>query len=360
MRMNVQAIICNISFPKTTRELEWFIKENGCFNVEDILYDETVEWTVPQWALPGDIVFFFHAKTAIQIIRKLEIEIDRNRELYDYKILTDGLKRARKLYDLYGGKIFAVGRILGAPFYDKEFNQSELHWRGRVYAEIGDIHIFENPVNINMFSGFIMISRQSSITAVFGENFELLKKLLSEMNKIPDYLIESRANPIPLNTINDENWLELAQQYRCSFFLEIQFRKFYVDYLLKGISDIKKLFSECACFRKGKLVGYADNCICFNGQLCFVEVKLNFDTERNFIEQLLRYCNVEGVMLEKGRKCCENIEQKFVIVIDTRRIGIFNSDSKNITFIANLDSLRTEKDLSALRYAILDFMKRPT
>ena len=56
----------------------------------------------------------------------------------------------------------------------------------------------------------------------------------------------------------------------------------------------------------------------------------------------------------------ENIEQKFVIVIDTRRIGIFNSDSKNITFIANLDSLRTEKDLSALRYAILDFMKRPT
>ena len=49
-----------------------------------------------------------------------------------------------------------------------------------------------------------------------------------------------------------------------------------------------------------------------------------------------------------------------MIVIDTRRIGIFNSDSKNITFIANLDSLRTEKDLSALRYAILDFMKRPT
>lgn len=317
--MNVQAIICNISFPKTTRELEWFIKENGCFNVEDILYDETVEWTVPQWALPGDIVFFFHAKTAIQIIRKLEIEIDRNRELYDYEILTDGLKRARKLYDLYGGKIFAVGRILGAPFYDEEFNQSELHWRGRVYAEIGDIYIFENPVNINMFSGFIMISRQSSITAVFGENFELLKKLLSEMNKIPDYLIESRANPIPLNTINDE-----------------------------------------ACFRKGKLVGYVDNCICFNGQLCFVEVKLNFDTERNFIEQLLKYCNVEGVILEKGRNCCENIEQKFVIVIDTRRIGIFNSDSKNITFIANLDSLRTEKDLSALRYAILDFMKRPT
>lgn len=47
-------------------------------------------------------------------------------------------------------------------------------------------------------------------------------------------------------------------------------------------------------------MGYADNCIWFNGQLCFVEVKLNFDTERNFIE----------------------------------------------------------RDLSALRYAILDFMKR--
>ncbi|MDE5892721.1 MAG: hypothetical protein K2H45_07365, partial [Acetatifactor sp.] len=221
--MNVQAIINNISFPKSIDELEWFIKEHGCFNVEDVLYDEIIEWTVPKWILPNDIVFFFHAKTAIQIIRRLENELVKNKEMYDYGILMDGLRHARKLYDLYGGKIFAVSRVIGAPFYVEE--EGELvHWRGRIYAKIGDIQILENPVDISNFSDFIMISRQSAITAVLGENFEKLKKIVSAFNKVPNYFLDSKANPIPLNTINNKNWLKLTQEYRRSFFLEIQFR----------------------------------------------------------------------------------------------------------------------------------------
>lgn len=355
--MNVQAIINNISFPKTVKELEWFIKEHGCFNVEDILYDETIEWTVPKWVLPDDIVFFFHAKTAIQTIRKLESELRKNKELYDYEVLMNGLKHAKKLYNQYGGKIFAIGRVTGAPFYDGEFRQEELHWKGRIYAEIGEIQVLENPIDINMFSDFIMLSRQSAITAVLGENFDMLKKLISKTNVAPQYLIESRANPIPLNTINNKNWLEVTQRYRSSFFLEVQFRKFYVDYLLQAIADKKKIFSECACFKKNKLVGYADNCIWFNGKLSFVEVKLNFDTERNFTVQLMKYCNVESTILEKGKRYFENIEQTFIIIIDTRRIGIFDALTNNISFISNLDSIKTADDLLDLRYAMLEFMK---
>ena len=354
--MNVQAIINNISFPKTIDELEWFIKDHGCFNVEDILYDKIIEWTVPKWMLPNDIVLFFHAKSAIQIIRRLEIELEKNKELYDYDILMDRLKHARKLYDLYGGKIFAVSRVIGAPFYVKE--ESELvHWKGRIYAEIGDIQILENPVDISAFSDFIMVSRQSAITAVLGENFETLKKIVSTTNKVPNYFIESKANPIPLNTINDKNWLKLTQEYRRSFFLEIQFRQFYVDYLLREIADKKKIFSECACYKKRKLVGYADNCIWLNRKLCFVEVKLNLETERNIIEQLIRYSDVESTILEKGNHFSKNIEQKYVIVIDTRSIGVFNTLSKQISIIADLDFIKDKSDLCNLRHDIIAFMK---
>lgn len=354
--MNVQAIINNISFPKTIDELEWFIKEHGCFNVENVLYDGITVWTVPKWILPNDIVFFFHAKTAIQIIRKLEIELEKNRELYDYEILMNGLKHARTLYDLYGGKIFAVSRVIGDPFYIEE--ESEIvHWRGRIYAEIGYIQILANPIDISAFSDFIMLSRQSAITAVLGENFELLKKIISATNKVPRYFIKSKANPIPLNTINNKNWLKLTQEYKRSFFLEIQFRQFYVDYLLKEIADKKKIFSECACYKEKKLVGYADNCIWFNGKLCFVEVKLNFDTERNIIEQLIRYSDVESTILEKGKRSFDNIERKYVIVIDTRSIGVFNALSKQISIIANLDFVKDKSDLSDLRYNIIKFMK---
>lgn len=354
--MNVQAVINNISFPKTIAELEWFIKEHGCFNVENVLYDEITEWTVPKWILPNDIVFFFHAKTAIQIIRRLEIELEKNQELYDYELLMNGLKRARGLYDLYGGKIFAVSRVIGSPFYIDD--ESEIvHWRGRIYAEIGDIQILENPVDISAFSKFIMVSRQSAITAVLGENFETLKKIVSANNKMPNYVIESRANPIPLNSINDKNWFKLTHEYRRSFFMEIQFRQFYVDYLLREIADKKRIFSECACYKDKKLVGYVDNCMWFNKKLCFVEVKLNLDAERNIIEQLTKYSNVESTILEKENNIFDNIEQKYVIVIDTRNIGVFNVLSKQISIIADLDFIKDKSDLYNLRHDIIAFMK---
>lgn len=353
--MNVQAIINNISFPKTVDELEWFIKERGCFNVENILYDDRVEWTVPRWILPNDIVFYFHAKTAIQTIRRLEIEIEKNQELYDYDTLMDGLDRARRLYELYGGKIFAVSRVIGAPCHVDDESKI-VHWKGRIYAEIGDIQILENPIDINDFSDFIMLSRQSAVTTVLGENFERLKRMISGTNKVPKYFMNSRANPIPLNTINDKNWLTLTQEYRRSFFLEIQFRRFYVDYLLREISDKKKIFSECACYREKKLVGYADNGIWFHKKLCFVEVKLNIDTERNIIEQLTKYTNVDYAILNKDEQYFDNIEQRYVFVIDTRHIGIFDTELKNISLMADLDMIKNKSDLCKLRNDMIAFI----
>lgn len=55
--MNVQALINNISFPKTLDELKYFALERGCYDIEDILYNNVVEWTMPKWATIGDIVF---------------------------------------------------------------------------------------------------------------------------------------------------------------------------------------------------------------------------------------------------------------------------------------------------------------
>ena len=71
--MNVQAFISNISFPRTIEELRVFVEDVGQFNVEEILTCSETEWTVPKWAVKGDIVLFFHAKTAIQRIRHLKL-----------------------------------------------------------------------------------------------------------------------------------------------------------------------------------------------------------------------------------------------------------------------------------------------
>jgi hypothetical protein len=354
--MNVQALINNISFPKTIGELEFFVKEEGYFDVEAIFLFPTVEWTMPKWAIKNDIVFFFHAKTAIQTIRRLESELKKNKEQYDYETLLEGLKHARDLYDLYGGKIFAIGRVLDSPFYDDGEWQDVLHWRGKIYAEIGDIHILQNPVDIAEFSNFIMVSRQSAITSVVGEDFERLKNVISAKNELPTYVVESKATPLPLNKINGDNWMELTQEYRRMFFLEIQFRKFYVDYLLKEIADKKKIFSECECYKDNRAVGRVDNCIWLNGKLCFVEVKLNFDAERDFVGQLMKYSYVEMALMDKEKRYADCIEQEHIIVIDTREIGVFDARSKQVSIITALDRLKSRANLTTLRNKIISFI----
>ena len=93
--MNIQAFINNISFPKSLEELELFI--DG-FNVEEILTVKETEWTAPKWAVKGDIVFFFHAKTAIQWISKLETQLRREKgEMPDkkYNDFKNALIRSR-------------------------------------------------------------------------------------------------------------------------------------------------------------------------------------------------------------------------------------------------------------------------
>ena len=351
--MNVQSVINNISFPKTIKELEHFVDEVGHFNVEDVLLSSTVEWTMPKWTLTNDIVFFFHAKTAIQSIRRLESELNRNIGIDNYDMLLQGLRHARDLYSKYGGKIFAIGHVLGRSFYDDGEWQEGVHWRGRVYAEIGDITILQNPVKIDEFSSFISVSRHSAITPVVGTDFEKLKEIIARLNTIPSYLKESHASPLQLSCIDRRNFMKLSQNYRRSFFLEIQFRKFYVDFLLSAIADKKRIFAECACYRAGKLVGYADNGIYFNGKLTFVEVKLNFDAEPKLLEQLSKYTCVDSTTLEKTRSYSGDIEKNYVIAIDTKRIVLFSAKTKELLFITELDQLKNETDLLKLRRSLI-------
>lgn len=353
--VNVQAVINNISFPKSLDELRYFAYDVGRFDVEDILHNSETEWTMPKWAMPNDIVFFFHAKTAIDIIRRLEIQVERENPK-DRSSLLYHLQRARALYNKCGGKIFAVGRVLHRPFYDDFADNEGLHWKGKIYAAIGNVYVLENPVDISEFSDFIFVSRQSAITAVLGEDFEKLKKLILRKNALPTYVIESRATPMPLKDIDPRNWLQVTRAYRRSFFLEVQFRRYYVDYFLKSIGDTKRIFSECACYRGGSLTGYADNCIRIDGKLCVVEVKLNISTESKLEEQLKQYCYLDEISLEKERRSADRLIRDRVLVIDTEKLYIYKAENKTFTEIMDLDLLEKNEDLPMARKCVIQHL----
>ena len=354
---NVQAIINNVSFPKSLDILRKELGDKGEFDIELLKEAEIVDWTVPKWVVEGDIVFFYHAVTAIQSITRMKTELRANPSMADGEEINELLRRGRALYHLYGGKIFAVGRVVERPYTDDWEQQADMHWNSRIYAEISDLYFFKTPLDKENFFNFINISRRSAVTPVFGEDYEKLKEAAAVKNQLPEYVQNSRSVPIPLCRINKDNWIELSREYRRSFFLEMQFRKFYVDFLLPWIGDRKTFYSECACYRGTICTGYADNCIRIKGQLCFVEVKLNVNTEKNLSSQLNRYCHADSVVLEKnGEKQYKNIMQNRMLIIDTESIGIFDSQGDHIITLEKLDNIVSVSDLKQLKekiYAVL-------
>ncbi|MBQ2661195.1 MAG: hypothetical protein IJF80_00905 [Clostridia bacterium] len=360
----VQSFINNISFPKTLDELYWFAEEHGCYPVEDILQEAETVWTSPRWAKIGDIVFFMHSKTAKSTITKLRTQLYNERDNISkekFKTLIDWINRGLGLYKLYGGKIFAIGEVIGAPQYISDFDEDYeettfYHWGSRIYAEI-EVSLLDTPIDISEYNDFILVSRQSGITPVFGKEFIQLKELICSKNDVPQYFMESEATPLPLTKINSENWLGITEEYRRSFMLEAQFRSYYVDYLLRAISDRKTIYKECRCVKQDSPNTFADNVIYINGKYLPVEVKLSIKTEANIKTQVENYCNTDEIYIDSKRNVKITPSQVYnrnVMIIDTDNIYIFDSDACELRHILCLNDLTTDSDLKKLKSALIN------
>ena len=269
----VQSFITNISFPTSLEELYKYVhlfdieKVLGCSYSDfiddyDKYNDSTYEsrgvcWTAPKWCKKGDIVFFMHSKTANAKIRKLRKELLNKRESLSsnyFWTMMNALIRADKLHNTYGGKIFAIGKVSGKIINDPNSNGDTQHWKSSIYAPIDSIFLLEYPIDISEFNTKIMVSRQSSITCVSGDNFEYLKKIILHKNMIVEpYFENAVADPLPLYKISDDNWLAVVNKHRRSFFLEEQFRTYYVNRFLDSWVIIKHFIGNALAKRLARL-----------------------------------------------------------------------------------------------------------
>ncbi len=362
----VQSFISNISFPKSLEEVLYFQKERGLFDVEFLKEcsknNIMVEWTAPKWTKAGDIAFFMHSKTSNSIISRLTTTLNNNKKMYDFytfQLLKKSLDTGKELYNKYGGKIFALGKVTGGSFRDSNYElQNTLHWKSRIYAPIENVYFLKNPIDITEFSSFIYVSRQSAITPVFGKEFDMLKQIINSKNDIPEYLEESLSVPIPLMKINKDNWITVSNRYRHSFFLEIQFRTYYVDYLLEILGDKKKFYSECPCIKNYNTC-FVDNVILVSQKYLPVEVKLNIENEKDIIRQVEKYCNVDKLVLDRKNNKIATSEKQVknnVLIIDTNTIYWYNDLKKSIKPIFYLNSILTVDDIIILREKIVKLM----
>ena len=351
---HVQSFINNISFPKTLGELEYFIDVHEQFNVEDILFHDYETWTAPPWTKIGDIVFFMHTKTARTHITRLRTELNNSKHLYSYErysIIMAWLNRGLELHKLYGGKIFAIAQVCGAPTYYDD-SDTIYHWRSQIYADIDNITVLDTPIDISEFNSFIFVSRQSGITSVSGKEFDLLKEVIKSKNSLPEFFKNCDATPIPLSTFNDENWMTMSNEYRRSFILESQFRTYYVDYLLKFLGDRKTIYKECRCKKQGMADSFIDNVIFINGKYLPVEIKLCVPAQANIVGQVSKYCHDDEIILDNKTNRTiypDKTHSNYCLIVDTDYIYLYNHTDNNISVLKALDDFQNLNDVAKFK-----------
>jgi hypothetical protein len=268
-------------------------------------------------------------------------------------LVEEALHRALSYYDLYGGKIFAIGRVTESPIYIKDDSSALQHFRGRIFGMLKNIEILETPVGIKEFSSFISISKQSSVTSVFGESYTKLKEIIVSSNEVSEQFSATTSTLIPLKDIKDENFLSAITSRMSRFVSESQFRGYYVDYLLAALSETKPLY-ECYCYKGGSPNGIVDNAIQLQGKLYFVEVKLNINAEKDIVHQLKKYTNTEYInpSNNKGKTISKNICEDKVIVIDTVGIYLFDDKNNSLNAIECLENLTAKNSLTDLKHKL--------
>lgn len=353
MNNNVQAYIAVVSFPTSIEELRDLTDNDYYMDMELIVLGKDVGYTAPKWAAKCDVIFFYHAKSAIAKIRSLKKHAQGQK---DEEKLMEYLDTAEKLYRLYGGRIFTVAKVGDDPEVVKD-ERENLHWRGDVYAKVSDYALLKNPVSKDDFEQYVKLAQKRTITPVLGSDFENLKKLILKDNDVP-YLKDTYAVPISLKYISQKNWMSASYDYRRRFYLEMQFRKFYADYFLKALGDRRSIFSECVCYKNGRRSGYADNCILVHGKYIPAEIKLNINTEKDLMEQLEKYCHTERIKLNKDKEVGNDmVHQNNVLVLDVNGLYMYDHTLANLRIIESLDNIKCEYDIRKLRETVKSILE---
>lgn len=349
----IQAFINSIALPDSIDDLRFYLtNDDRLLNPEHLIVNSTAQWSVPRWCKRGDIVLFMVTVTSFQAISRVRAEIKRKKDQLsdsDYRLLKYGIMREESIYKNVGGCIFAIGRVAG-PIV-------KFPGDVRVYADIDDITMLEEPIPYDKFKNKVPVSKGGSITPVYSEKYSILKTKITKQNDLPLYVLKSHSAPIREHYINRSNWLDIAKYYRFHYTLEEQFRKAFVDYLLKEISDSRKIYAECYCKKDTGQYGYIDNVVLFNGKYLPVEVKLNVDLETNLIGQVSKYCSLSLLNLDNKQilsKPIENVYSDKVVIIDTYGIYLYDDSKLAYTKIYDFFNLSSKEDLQLIRISIID------
>lgn len=353
----VQAFISNLSYFNDFNTFKQAYINRIDSNIEYLLRNNTLSWSVPRWAHQDDIILFMYSKRSITRINKISKEVEtlsspRRSRFSNYHGYSLQIEKAKELYKQYGGKIVGFGKLGDDPSLDY------YNYQRQTGATIIDIHILENPLSASEFTGFLRIS-QGGVTPVWGDWYEKIKQMIVNTNEgLPDYFLESVSMSEEQSSINKKNWLKENLRVNFNYKKEEEFRTFYVDYLLSDISDDGEFFTECACYKDGlRSPSFADYFISIGDKWLPVETKIDINIENDIDYQVSKYCDMTKVVLDQKKNeiaALEDLIQDKVLIIDERRIQMYDHTLKERYDISVLKDLESKKDIQELRKKIIE------
>lgn len=208
------------------------------------------------------------------------------------------LEHAANQAERYAGTIFGRAEVAGAAkFIENEIGGSR-RFQGNIFAPLSKVHIFKYPLPIEEFADHVQI-RQGATTSLFGESFEAIKRLLEQRNTLPDYLRNARPAGRNFSEAGPDTWPEISCRKDARFVDESELREFLLNYLLDELKDEgTSILKECRCSRKRSVQslpkpGIADYFVKIHDFWIPLEAKLNTLAERNLVQQLRKYIQID-------------------------------------------------------------------
>ena len=338
----VQSSVTSVSFPKTLEDLrnmglKWqrLIGKDWITDMEVLLDfppNSNIPWIAPNWLTEGDILFFYHTKTAKTAISKLlksasgivagyGPKASSPSSARDMTGLAEVLRRSAKIAGAYSGAIFGFAEVSGRP---QRMHDEYKHFKGTIYAPLGKVYIFNQPLRSEDFTDVLKIG-QNTTTPVFGSEFEEIKKRLAERNSLPAAMKTAKSGGLGFRDVNAGNWPEISCRKDARFIDEAQIRKYLLDYILHELRDRgAPVLEECTCTRDGQMTGFADYFVKLNGRWTPIEAKLNILAEEHIIDQVAKYIHIDTFSPTKHKyrgKIFNAEDSPFCMVMD--QAGIY-------------------------------------
>ena len=84
------------------------------------------------------------------------------------------------LYSKYGGKIFAIGRVVGALFEERHEDRDYIHWSSMIYGVMYKFYNLTKPIEREQINDFIQIANKGAITPLNKEQCEKILNIIKE------------------------------------------------------------------------------------------------------------------------------------------------------------------------------------